>query len=38
MVAGRAETLREGFDLASTSVLDGRAGLALDRLVDISNA
>jgi anthranilate phosphoribosyltransferase len=37
MVAGRAETLRDGFELASASVLDGRAGVALERLVEISN-
>ncbi|MFY9783834.1 MAG: anthranilate phosphoribosyltransferase [Acidimicrobiales bacterium] len=38
MVAGRATTLREGFDLASASVLDGRAALSLERLVAVSNA
>jgi anthranilate phosphoribosyltransferase len=38
MVAGRAETLRDGFELASASVLDGRAGVALERLVEISNS
>lgn len=38
MVAGRAETLSEGFELASKSVLNGDAGVALERLVEISNA
>jgi anthranilate phosphoribosyltransferase len=38
MVAGRADSLREGFALASTSVLEGRAGVALERLVAVSNA
>ena len=38
MVAGRVESIREGFDVASRSVLDGRAQEALDRLVEISNA
>lgn len=37
MVAGRAASLGEGFELASASVLDGRAGVALERLVAISN-
>lgn len=38
MVAGRAQTLVEGFELASSSVVEGRAGLALERLVEISNS
>jgi anthranilate phosphoribosyltransferase len=38
MVAGQTTTLREGFDLARTSVLEGRAALALERLVAVSNA
>jgi anthranilate phosphoribosyltransferase len=38
MVAGRAATLTEGFVLASASVIDGRAALALERLVAVSNS
>ncbi len=38
MVAGRCATLREGFALASESVLSGSAKEALDRLIAISNA
>jgi anthranilate phosphoribosyltransferase len=38
MVAGRATTLREGFDQASASVLEGRARQALERLVAVSNS
>ena len=38
MVAGHANSLNEGFDLASASVLNGRAGVALERLVALSNA
>ncbi len=38
IVAGRATTLTEGFDLALASVTDGRAALALERLVELSNA
>lgn len=38
MVAGRAHTLREGFELAKASVREGRAALALERLVETSNA
>jgi anthranilate phosphoribosyltransferase len=38
MVAGRAQSLREGFDQAAASVRDGRAALALQRLVETSNA
>jgi anthranilate phosphoribosyltransferase len=38
MVAERASSLNEGFDLASASVLGGRAGVALERLVELSNA
>lgn len=36
--AGRAGTLSQGFALASASVVEGHAALALDRLVAISNA
>jgi anthranilate phosphoribosyltransferase len=38
IVAGRATSLSEGFELASSSVSDGRAGVALERLVELSNA
>jgi anthranilate phosphoribosyltransferase len=38
IVAGRASTLEEGFDVASASVREGRAGAALERLISISNA
>jgi anthranilate phosphoribosyltransferase len=38
IVAGRAATLREGFDQASASVIDGRAARALERLVEVSNS
>jgi len=38
MVAGRTASLAEGFALASASVLEGRAALALERLVAISNS
>ena len=38
VVAERAQTLREGFDLAAASVRDGRAAQALERLVEISNS
>jgi len=38
MVAGRATTLIEGFELASASVTEGRAGTALERLVALSNS
>ncbi len=37
-VAGRTGSLREGFAMASDSVLEGRAALALARLVEISNS
>ncbi len=37
IVAGRASTLREGFDLAAASVREGRAASALKQLVSISN-
>jgi anthranilate phosphoribosyltransferase len=37
IVAERAATLSEGFELASASVTEGRAGLALERLVELSN-
>ena len=38
MVAGRANSLSDGFALASASVTEGRAALSLERLVAISNA
>jgi anthranilate phosphoribosyltransferase len=38
IVAGRATTLREGFDQASASVTEGRAARALERLVAVSNS
>ena len=38
IVAGRATTLREGFALAEESVASGRAGVALERLVALSNS
>ena len=38
LVAGKAETLREGVALARGSVSEGRARAALDRLVAITNA
>ncbi|MGA2294070.1 MAG: anthranilate phosphoribosyltransferase [Acidimicrobiales bacterium] len=38
IVAGRATTLEEGFDVASASVREGRAGAALERLISISNS
>jgi anthranilate phosphoribosyltransferase len=38
MVAGRVDNLRDGFDVAAESVLEGRAQHALDRLVELSNA
>jgi anthranilate phosphoribosyltransferase len=38
IVAGRATSLTQGFALASASVVDGHAALALERLVAISNA
>lgn len=37
MVGGRARTLAEGFELAETHVLAGDAGVALERLVAVSN-
>jgi anthranilate phosphoribosyltransferase len=37
-VAGRTESLVEGFEMALDSVRQGRAALALERLVEISNA
>ena len=37
MVAGRAASLREGFDMARASVVDSRAAHALEQLVTISN-
>jgi len=38
IVAGRAATLDEGFEVASSSVRSGNAGVALERLVQLSNA
>ncbi|HEY5265455.1 MAG TPA: anthranilate phosphoribosyltransferase [Acidimicrobiales bacterium] len=38
LVAGKATSLAEGFALASASVVEGHAALALERLVEISNA
>ena len=38
MVAGKATSLSQGFALASASVVEGKAALALERLVAISNA
>ena len=38
MVGAKATSLSEGFELASASVLEGRAALALERLVALSNA
>ncbi|MHB1088734.1 MAG: anthranilate phosphoribosyltransferase [Acidimicrobiales bacterium] len=38
MVADRCSTLSEGFELASQSVVSGRANMALERLVDVSNS
>jgi anthranilate phosphoribosyltransferase len=38
MVAGKSTTLSQGFALASASVVEGHAALALERLVAISNA
>ncbi len=38
MVAGRASTLAEGFAQAHESVVSGRAGAALERLVAVSNS
>jgi anthranilate phosphoribosyltransferase len=38
IVASRAATLAEGFELASASVSEGRAAHALERLVEVSNA
>ncbi len=38
IVAGRAATLEQGFELATRSVLEGRAATALERLVAISNS
>ena len=36
-VAGRAATLSEGFALAQASIAEGRAQVALERLVEVSN-
>ncbi len=38
MVAGRATSLTDGFELACVSVLDGRAAHVLERLVAVSNS
>jgi anthranilate phosphoribosyltransferase len=38
IVAGRTTSLEEGFDLASASVREGRAGAALNGLITISNS
>jgi anthranilate phosphoribosyltransferase len=38
IVAARTTSLEEGFDMASASVREGRAGAALNRLISISNA
>ena len=38
LIAGKASDLREGAALAATSVNEGRAMAALDRLVEITNA
>jgi anthranilate phosphoribosyltransferase len=38
MVGGRVDNVRDGFDVAAASVLEGRAQEALDRLVELSNA
>jgi len=38
MVADRAHSIKEGFALACTSVRDGHAASALERLVQLSNA
>jgi anthranilate phosphoribosyltransferase len=37
IVAGRAKDLIEGFEMASASVTEGHAGVALERLVELSN-
>jgi anthranilate phosphoribosyltransferase len=38
VVSGRVDNVRDGFDLAARSVLEGHAQHALERLVEISNA
>jgi anthranilate phosphoribosyltransferase len=38
IVAGRTASLEEGFDLASASVREGRANVALQSLISISNS
>ena len=38
LVAGHAETLREGVALARASITEGRAQAALDKLVEVTNA
>lgn len=37
-IAGKASSLSEGFDLASASVIEGRAAAALNKLVEVSNS
>ena len=37
MVSGRVDNLRDGFEVAAKSVLEGRAQNALERLVELSN-
>jgi anthranilate phosphoribosyltransferase len=37
MVSGRVDNVRDGFDVAAKSVLEGRAQNALERLVELSN-
>jgi anthranilate phosphoribosyltransferase len=37
MVAGRATSLRQGFELAQASVREGHAQRSLERLVAVSN-
>ena len=38
IVAGKAETLREGVTIAAEAVDSGRARAALDKLVAVTNA
>ena len=37
MIAGKAQSLREGAALAAASIDDGRASAALEKLIAISN-
>jgi anthranilate phosphoribosyltransferase len=37
MVAGRVDNIRDGYDVAAKSVLEGHAQHALERLVELSN-